>query len=323
MTGAGGFLGRHLVRRLRDGDARVLALLGKNVGRLSSGLGPEEWLADLREPEQAASVFRRFGPFDVVFHLAGHNGGIAFNGRFPADVFRDNTLMAVNVVEACGRNKVRRVVSVVASCAYEAPAGVCYEERFLQGNPPPSTDCHGYAKRALYLASRFYRRQYGLDAVCVCPTTLYGPGDCYDAERTKVVGGMVRRFVEARRAGLEEVSVWGTGRPLRELLYVEDAARLVAESAAADFGGSDLVNLCGPGEVRVAELAVMAADAAGYQGRIAFDASRPDGKYRKALDARRMGQLFPDTSWMLPLPEGLRRTVADYEERFPCQKKTT
>lgn len=318
VTGGSGFLGRLLVGELT------------RLGALAWGVG-HQW--DLTDPTRAEDLVMAARP-DYVFHLAGYNGGIAFNLARPAEIFRRNTLMALNLFDALARKSlVKKVLSVVASCAYddvtacfdpdlgipfgslrelrESDHGVLREEEdFLAGAPHESVAGHGYAKRNLQLASGFYAKQYGLDAVCVCPTTLYGPGDSWDPARTKLVGALVRRFADAADAGDPAVTCWGSGRPLREFLYAPDCARLLPE-VLLRYGDNDLPLNLGTGQERtVAELAAEVAGAAGYCGRTLWDRGMPDGQLRKRLDTTRLASLL--TFEPTPLREGLRRTVADY-----------
>jgi len=240
VTGGTGFLGKHLCRALDRHGAMVYAA--------DSSL-------DLCDRKQASELFHRAGGHPhLVFHVAGFNGGISWNSVLPADIFLRNSLMGLNVLDLCRRYSAKKVVSVVASCAYpewevegrgagehressgygdelyERKREVMVEAGFLDGPPHASVACHGYAKRNLQLASHFLNRQYGLRAVTACPTTLYGEGDSFDPERTKVVGGLVKRFADAARSGQQEVVCWGTGRPMREVLYVEDAAEMLEQT---------------------------------------------------------------------------------------------
>jgi GDP-L-fucose synthase len=314
VTGGTGFLGKHL--------CRALDKVGSMTQSVGSGL-------DLTWGPCVNQVFRRARP-DYVFHLAGWNGGISFNENFPSDIFFRNTLMGLNVLEACRTFGVKKVVSVVASCAYgddkdtkhlemfncrgTKESGILEEEDFLSCRPNPSVACHGYAKRNLQLASSYYRQQYGLLAVCDCPTTLYGPGDSYDPNRTKVMGGMVKRFCDAVAKGEQEVTCWGSGRPLREFLYVEDAAKLLVETMLR-YDDSDLPLNLGTGqELSVKEVAETVAAAAGYAGSIRWDTSKPDGQMRKRLDTTRMEAILP-TFTFTPLRVGVDRAVEDYRNR--------
>jgi nucleoside-diphosphate-sugar epimerase len=325
VTGAYGFLGQHLVRALCEYED-IDVYQARHSTLPSFG-------CNLLVPEHIDNVFSNSGPLDYVFHLAGYNGGIAFNAKEPARIFADNTIMALNVMEACRRHKVKKVVSVVASCAYpamtqkfydnawptgqeactEEPREICPEYDFLEGPPHDSVACHGYAKRNLQLASAFYRKQYGLNAVCACPTTLYGPGDSFDPERTKVMGAMVKRFVDAADDKAPTVSVWGSGNPMREFLYVTDAAKLLIETML-HYDDSELPLNLGTGqEVSIMGLAALVADAAGFEGTISFDNSKPDGQYRKRLDTARMNLALPPMEFT-SLNEGIRQTVQYYRE---------
>jgi GDP-L-fucose synthase len=316
VTGADGFLGRQVVKRLVLAEkANVACAYHRDY--------------DLTRATHADHVVDANRP-DFVVHLAGYNGGIQFNLDRPYDIFAQNTLMGLNLINACVGKKVRKVLCAVASCAYPAnewlgygeghcqePREVCVETDFFDGPPHETVACHGYAKRNLQLACSYAKRQYGLNAVCVCPATLYGPGDNYDPHRTKVVGAMVRRFVEARREGLGEVTCWGTGRPKREVLYVEDAARLVVESLKAYEDSDYPLNLGTGQEHTVKSLAGRAAAAAGYRGKIRWDSDRPDGQFRKRLNLAKMHDwLGPQT--FTTLTDGLEKTVEDYTRRFAC-----
>lgn len=274
---------------------------------------------DLTYREDAGCIFDKYRP-KYVFHLAGYNGGIKFNQKFPADIFYQNTVMGLNVIDWCYRAGVEKVVSVVASCAYPAqipeydygemgkpPYTSCEPCDFFAGEPHYTVACHGYAKRNLQLASQFYREQYDLKAVCVCPTTLYGPRDSVDPDRTKVVGAMVKRFVDAVDDGLNEVRCWGNGRARRELLYVEDAARRIAE-AMLEYDNSNLpLNLGSGREVSVRTIAELAADAAGYNGRILWGSASQNGQPAKKL-------VDPKANSQTSLEDGIAKTVAYYRE---------
>lgn len=317
VTGGTGFLGGHVVSALEGQGAIVY----------SPFRGNEEFGVDLTDRGHVETMFANCldaGPLDYVFHLAGFNGGIQFNLDAPADIFRRNTMMALNVLDACHRWGVQKVVSVVASCAYPAElmrhteyqheTELMHEDIFLEDMPHPTVACHGYAKRNLQLVSQFYRQQYGLRAVCACPTTLYGPGDSYDPRRTKVMGGMVKRFVDAVDNGEQEVVCWGTGAPKREFLYVEDAAKLLLQVLEHYEDSTMPLNLGTGQELTVKEVAETVARGVMFFGRIGWDASRPDGQMRKRLDLTRMRETLPGVE-LTPLDEGIRRTAADYRAR--------
>lgn len=318
VTGDQGFLGKHIIRHLQELGLKQ----GVNIRTFDSVN-----LCDVREVE---AWFSRSPRFDCVFHLAGHNGGIEFNRKRPADIFHHNTVMGLNLLRSCQEHGVGKVVSIVASCAYpqekwadpgewndfrKLPLEIMEEGDFLDGPPHDSVACHGYAKRNLQLASQFFRQQYGLQAVCVCPTTLYGPGDSLDPERTKVLGGMVRRFVEAKRDRLPHVTCWGSGIAQREFLYVEDAAKLIAQAALVYDDSGCPLNLGTGQEHTIRDMAETIKAITGFEGRIDWDTTKPDGQLRKRLDLTRMREFFPDfvpTSLM----RGLGNTIRWAEERL-------
>lgn len=340
VTGLTGFLGRHLAVALRRAGAEVLPV-GSWV-RWVEGLRP----MDMRDRHDVRHVFQDFKP-EYVFHLAGFNGGIDFNVKYPADIFYQNTAMALNLFDAARQVPPKKVVSVVASCAYPAaqtiwkrceqhdPNGffpsfemgvtrsreTCPEAEFLDGPPHDSVMGHAYAKRNLQVATHLYHKQYGLSAVCVCPTTLYGPHDSFDPHRTKLMGGMVKRFVDAADNNTAEVTCWGSGKPLREFLYVEDAAKLLLKSMELYEDSSRPLNLGTGQEISVADLATLVARAAGYRGNIRWDTSRPDGQHRKRLDTTKMLDVLGEQTFV-PLEDGVRRT-ADYyraSQRRPMER---
>lgn len=321
ITGGHGFLGQHLVEELNDiGVTPILPYRGDEAGRV-----------DLCRIDHCENAFDNAGPIDYVFHLAGYNGGIAFNAAAGFDIFADNTVMAINVLRVAAERRVKKVVSVVASCAYPQnqweqdtendtdgvyhytcePREVMMEYGFFDGPPHRSVACHGYAKRNLQLASSLASEQYNLDAVCVCPTTLYGPGDDFDPARSKIMGAMVKRFVDAADNGDREVTCWGTGKPLREFLYVKDAAKLLLQALDHYEINDYPLNLGSGDEVSVLTLAAMVADRAGYDGKILWDASKPDGQGRKRLNLSRMKAWLPGVK-LTALENGIEETIAHY-----------
>jgi GDP-L-fucose synthase len=319
VTGGSGFLGQHLTRRLME--------LGAGVTWPCRDQSNERGVVDLTCPESTVACVANTQP-DYVFHLAGYNGGISLNLSEPGRIFHDNTLMALNVLEACRLVGVKKVVGVVASCAYpewqfagdhlrgwaRLPNEVLAERGFLDGRPHPSVAGHAYAKRNLLLACSFYRTQYGLEAVCACPTTLYGPGDSYDPDRTKVFGGMVKRFVDAVDDGASEVTVWGNGKPHREFLYAPDCARLLVDTLLKYDDSFRPLNLGTGQELSVAELARTVAAGVQFSGEIRFDYSKTNGQFRKRLDLTHMKYVLGEFE-PTPLADGLAATIADYRAR--------
>ncbi len=272
---------------------------------------------------------------DYVFNLAGYNGGIGFNKLNPGKIFIENTLMGLNLISNCIRHRVQKIVSVVASCSYSpvqfvgdacSDIGAHYilerhdlleEESFLELTPHESVACHGYAKRNLQLASYFANKQYGLNAVCACPTTLFGSEDSFDPERTKVLGALVKKFVDAADAKADEVVLWGSGKPLREFLYVEDAAKLLLRVMECYDDSSMPLNLGSGQELSIKELAELIAKQVGFNGKISWDTSKPDGQYRKRLDLTRMEAIL-GKFYFTPLETGVLAAIESYRSQ-KCQ----
>lgn len=294
VAGHRGLVGGALVRALdRAGYARVVT-----VGRET---------LDLREQADVRAWFERERP-EVVFLAAGRVGGIVANDTYPADFARDNLLIATNVIDAAWRSGARKLVNFASSCMYprlcEQPMR---EEMLLTGPLEPTNAAYAAAKIAGVEMVRGYAKQYGFDAINLLPANLYGPGDNFDPAAGHVVPAMLGRFHDAKRAGAPSVTVWGTGRPEREFLFVDDLAD-AAVFLSESLRSPEVLNV-GSGEgCSIAALAGAVRDAVGYEGRIEFDASRPDGMPRKLLDSTRVRALgwSPRTS----LREGLARTYA-------------
>lgn len=304
VTGGHGFLGRHLCRILRqEWHATVIS--------------PSHDDFDLTDLSQTWELLAGDCVFDTVFHCAGYNGGIFFNLRHGWDIFQINTRMALNLIQVCASlpsigKKAPRVVGVVASCAYgDTAEGILREGEFFRGLPHESVLGHGLAKRNLQLACRLAHEQQGLQAVCVCPPTLVGPGDSFDLERTKVAAALVRRFVDAQQGNLPGVTLPGTGLALREFLHVEDAARLLILAALCYDNPYFPLNLPGE-EISIRDLAELIADLVGYEGEIGWDTSRPDGQRRKRMDASEALRRGVSLNHPTPLVESLRQTIAWY-----------
>lgn len=310
ITGGKGFLGRALIRKLTNLGAKVQY--------------ESKFVVDLRRANETKLWFDHVKP-DYVFHLAGLNGGIAFQKNC-ADIFRDNTLMALNVLDQCVKKNIKKVLSVVASCAYPTKEydqwqcgypvlidkEIMEEYFFFDGEPHDSVAAHAYAKRNLQLATKFYKEQHGLNGICVCPTTLYGPGDSFDPEKTKLMGGIIKRFADAKENNLESVTCWGSGKPMREFLYIDDAVNLIIESFIKYNDSTLPLNLGTGQEISVKDLAEKVANIVDYKGEIKWDETKPDGQYRKRLDLNKMFKVLGEEHTFLSLDEGIKNTVEWY-----------
>lgn len=268
------------------------------IGRTSAEL-------DLRDARATADCIADIQP-DVVINAAAAVGGIAANARLPADFLSDNLRIQVNLLDSAVANGVERFLFLGSSCVYPKLTQQPIREGALLTGPLEETN-EGFAiaKLAGIRHVAAIRRQHGLPYICAMPTSLYGPGDNFNTEDSHVLPAMIRRFHEAVRDGVKQVTCWGTGLPRREFLYVDDLAD--ACHFLLDSYDQDLPINVGIGEdLSVGELAVLVANMIGYQGEIHWDASRPDGTYRKVLDVARLN----DLGWTAKtsLSEGIRTT---------------
>jgi len=301
VTGAGGFLGGVVTRTLGD--------LGADVGQPSS----TEY--DLRDPDACRAALEGA---NLVFHLAARVGGIGFNRRNPGPLAYDNLVMGANVFEVARTLGVEKLVAASSVCAYPKFTPVPFnEDDIWDGYPEESNAPYGLAKKMLLVLSDAYRRQYGFNSCAPIMANLYGPGDNFDPEDSHVIAAMIRKFVEAADAGSPTVTLWGTGSPTREFLYVEDAAQGLI-LAAERYDSSDPVNLGTGIETRIRDLAEMIAPLAGFEGEIVWDESRPDGQPRRFLDVSRARERFSFES-TVALADGLARTVESFRGTFAAR----
>ncbi len=296
VTGGHGFLGSHLVERLRQ--------------RGLDPAVPSRREADLTDAGDVRRLFEHLRP-RVVFHLAAEVGGIGANQANPGRYWYANLLMGLHVLEQSRLAGVEKLVLVGTVCSYPKHAPLPFSEDDLWDGYPEETNApYGVAKKALLAGARAYRDQYGLDTAFLLPANLYGPRDDFSPESSHVIPALIRRMTEAAEQGAAEVVLWGDGSATREFLYVEDCAEALV-LAAERHCGPDPVNLGTGREISVRELASLVAKLTGFRGGIAWDATRPNGQPRRRLDVTRAEHLLgfhAGTS----LEEGLARTVAWY-----------
>jgi GDP-L-fucose synthase len=301
VTGGGGFLGSHLVERLRALGADPFVARHKDF--------------DLTRQADVERLYAQARP-QMVMHLAAEVGGIGANRASPGRFFYANAMMGVMMIEEARVAGVEKFVQVGTVCAYPKYTRVPFREEELWGGYPEETNApYGIAKKALLVQLQSYRQQYGMNGIYLLPTNLYGPRDNFDTATSHVIPALIRRMVEARRQGLPELPVWGTGNASREFLYVDDAARALL-LAAEHYDGAEPVNVGIGNEIRIAELAGLIAQLVGYEGRLAFDPTQPDGQPRRSLDTRRARELFGFRA-RVGMREGLRQTVDWYLAEHP------
>ena len=292
VTGATGFLGRYIVEELKR--RKVPA---KNIIELSSK-------NDLRKRSVCKKVV---DGVDVVIHAAGKVGGIGFNRDIPGEIFYDNLMMGVQLMEEARLAGVKKFVAIGTVCSYPKLTPVPFKEKDLWNGYPEETNApYGLAKKMLLVQAHAYRVQYKFNAIYLMPVNLYGPGDT----STHVIPQMIEKFLNAKKNNLDEVVVWGTGRPTREFLFAKDAARGIVD-AAVKYNGEDPVNLGAGNEISIKELAVLIKKITSFSGKIVWDKSKPDGQPRRKLSTLRAKKEF-GFSAHVSFEKGLEETVKWY-----------
>jgi GDP-L-fucose synthase len=301
VTGGGGFLGSHLVERLQADGVEPF------VARRSD--------YDLTLPEDAERLFADASP-DLVFHLAAEVGGIGANMANPGRYWYANLMMGTHVLEQSRRAEVAKLVLVGTICSYPKFAPVPFREEDLWDGYPEETNApYGVAKKALLVGAQSYRQQYGLNTVFLLPVNLYGPRDNFDLESSHVIPALIRKMLVAQDRGEDEVTLWGDGSPTREFLYVDDCAEAL-QLAATRYDGAEPVNLGTGEEISIKQLAEVIAAETGFDGRIVWDTSKPNGQPRRKLDTSRAEREFGFRA-KTPFQKGIKETVAWYRTSVP------
>jgi GDP-L-fucose synthase len=292
VTGGGGFLGSHLVECLeREGHDVFVA---------------RSTAYDLTSADDTARMFDDAEP-ELVHHLAAEVGGIGANRANPGRYWYANLAMGLNVLEQARLAETPKVVIAGTVCAYPKFAPVPFREETLWDGYPEETNApYGVAKKAVLVGAQGYREQYGLNAIFLLPTNLYGPRDNFDLETSHVIPALIRKMVEAE----DEVVLWGDGSPTREFLYVDDCVEGLV-LAAERYDGPEPVNLGASHEISIRDLAELIADVTEYDGRIVWDETKPNGQPRRSVDGGRAHELFGFEA-KTHLRDGIERTVAWY-----------
>lgn len=299
VTGGAGFLGRFVVAALQAHGATEVFV-------------PRSRDYDLRDREAIRRLLVDARP-DMVIHLAAVVGGIGANRENPGRFFYENAIMGIELIEQARLAGVAKFVTVGTVCSYPKFAPVPFREDDIWDGYPEETNApYGLAKKMLLVQGQAYRQQYGFNVIHLVPVNLFGPFDNFDPESSHVIPALIRKCLEARDAAAPEVELWGTGSASREFLYVEDAAEGIVLGAEC-YNGADPVNLGVGHEMTIRDLAQAIGAAIGFTGRFAWDPTKPDGQPRRALDTSRARERFGFAA-SIPFEEGLRRTVAWYED---------
>jgi GDP-L-fucose synthase len=296
VTGGGGFLGSHLVERLRAEGIEPFVARRRDYDLTVTG--DVERLFDDSRPE-------------LVFHLAAEVGGIGANRASPGRYWYANLVMGANVLEQVRLHGVAKTVLLGTVCAYPKFAAVPFREEELWSGYPEETNApYGIAKKTLLVGAQAYREQYGTNVIYLLPVNLYGPRDSFDLDTSHVIPALIRKMVDARERGDAEIVVWGDGSPTREFLYVDDCVEALW-LAAQRYDSPEPVNVGSGEEIAIHDLAALVAELTGFEGEIVWDTSRPNGQPRRRLDVSRAEEVFGFRA-STGLREGLKRTIAWY-----------
>ena len=296
VTGGAGFLGKHLVKKL----------IKRGIPKENIFI-PRFKEYDLRKEKDIKRMFSDFKA-DIVIHLAGIVGGIGFNREKPGELFYDNLIMGIQLIEQARLNKIEKFVAIGTICAYPKFTPVPFKEKDLWNGYPEETNApYGLAKKMLLVQSQAYRQQYGFNSIFLLPVNLYGPGDNFNPSSSHVIPALIKKCVDAK----EKITVWGTGKASREFLYVEDAAEGII-LATEKYDKSEPVNLGAGFEITIKDLVEKIAKLTGFKGEIEWDHSKPDGQPRRMLDVSKAKKEFDFTA-KTNFDEGLKKTIEWYK----------
>lgn len=294
VTGGAGFVGSHLVLKLKTLGAAISIPLSKDY--------------DLRNKENCRKVV--FG-MDLVIHLSAKVGGIGFNREHPGEMFYDNVIMGAHLMEEARAIGISKFVSLGTVCAYPKFTPIPFKEKDLWNGYPEETNApYGLAKKMLLVQSQAYRQQYGFNSIYLIPVNMYGPGDNFDPASSHVIPALIKKTVEAKLRNASEIIVWGTGKATREFLYVEDCVKAII-LAAERYDKPDPVNIGSHFEISIKNLVEMICAIVGFKGKIVWDKSKPDGQPRRKLDTNRAFKEFGFKA-KTPFKMGLERTIRWY-----------
>lgn len=298
VTGSTGFLGKRVCRKLD--------LLKKEYVKTSLSLG-----TDLRDKEQTFQLFEKVKP-DYVLHCASYVGGIQFGLKHTGEMYYNGLLMQVNLLEACRQYYVKRLVNPISNCAYPGKATLFKEEEFWDGPLHDSVLVYGMVRKMSYIGALAYQKQYGLDVINLILSNMYGPEDHFEAERSHALGALIMKFVDAKENNKPEVIVWGTGKPVREWLHVDDGATAMIK-AMDIMPYIDPINIGIAKGISIKDMAELIKQIVGYKGKLVFDPTKLDGAPYKTVDGT-LGEKLLGWKPSIEFEQGVRETIQWYTE---------
>jgi GDP-L-fucose synthase len=307
VTGGAGFLGTYVVQKLRARGAAEIIVPRSSQYDLRDINAIRRLVRDVA----GESKIRNLKSEIIVIHLAARVGGIGANREHPAEFFYDNLMMSVPLLHESWVAGVEKFVALGTICCYPKFTPVPFrEENLWDGYPEETNAPYGLAKKMLLVQSQAYRQQYGFNSIFLMPVNLYGPGDNFDPASSHVIPALIKKCVDAKEAGDDHIVVWGDGSPTREFLYVEDAAEGIL-LAAERYNESEPVNLGSAFEISIKDLVELIARLTGFEGKIVWDTTKPNGQPRRKLDTSRAKEKFGFEA-RVPFEEGLRKTIEWY-----------
>jgi len=300
VTGATGFLGKRVVKKLRaSGENPILTSLSMGV--------------DLRDFNQTKAFFEDHQP-DVLLNCASFVGGIQFGYKYPADLFENNLLMNVNLLRAARETGIGRIVNPISNCVYPAKATLFKEEEIWDGPMHDSVLVYGFVRKAFWVGSWANAKQHGMDIINIVLSNMYGPEDHFEEERSHALGALIMKFVEAKRSNAPFVNIWGSGKPVREWLHVDDGAEAMIRSIKIP-PTADFINIGVAHGISIIEMCELIKELTGYTGELKLDPSKPDGAPYKTVEGSRGEELL---GWKpsKPFKEGVAEAIKWYEENY-------
>ncbi len=306
-------------------------LVGKAIEHVvnedrSAATEHEQWVfagskhGDLRKREECVALFEKYNPTHVI-HLAAMVGGLFKNLKYKVEFYRENILINDNVMECCKDFKVTKLVSCLSTCIFPDKTTYPIDEEMVHNGPPHSSNCgYAYAKRMIDVMNKCYAEEYGCNFTSIIPTNIYGPHDNYSIEGGHVIPGLIHKTYLAKKNGTD-LSIWGTGSPLRQFIFSHDLARLTLWTMREYHSPEPIILSVGEeDEVSIADVAKGVAEGMDFQGNIVFDTTKSDGQFKKTASNKKLMSLYPDFKFT-PIKEGLRKSCQWFEENYDIARK--